>query len=316
METTQTLLDVTTLPPREKHPTIIRMFDEMNEGDILTIANDHDPKPLYYQLVSERGQIFTWEYLENGPAWWRVAIKKQNPSAERPTVGQLAASDLRKAQVFKKYGIDFCCGGRKTLTEVCTEKGLDVVKIERELVATENSATRPTNFNQWSLDFLADYIVNTHHAYVTSVLPDMKAYAAKVAAVHGSEHPELLRILDLVEAVSEELTSHMMKEERILFPYIKVLAKASKDGITPPASHFGSVNNPIQMMEAEHESAGSILQQIRELTDNYKLPAEACTSYSLLFKMLEEFESDLHIHVHLENNILFPGATELEKTFR
>jgi regulator of cell morphogenesis and NO signaling len=316
METTQTLLDVTKLPPREKHPTIIRMFDEMNEGDTLTIANDHDPKPLYYQLVSERGQVFAWEYLENGPEWWRVAITKQDANAEKPTIGQLAASDLRKAQVFKKYGIDFCCGGRKTLTEACSEKGLDVVKIEKELIATEKSGTRTANFNEWSLDFLADYIVNTHHAYVAHTIPDMKAYAAKVAAVHGMDHPELLKVLDLVEAVSEELTSHMMKEERILFPYIKVLAKASKEGRTPEASHFGSVNNPIQMMEAEHESAGSILQQIRELTNDYVLPDGACTSYSLLFKILEEFESDLHIHVHLENNILFPGAAQLEKSFR
>lgn len=317
MEITQKQLDVTTLPPREKHPTIFRLFDELKEGETLTIANDHDPKPLYYQMVSERGRIFTWEYLENGPEWWRVSITKQRPAEADATVGQLAASDLRKAEVFRKFGIDFCCGGKKTVAEACREKGIDLLQVEKELIATETKhSTRAANFNQWSLDFLADYIVNTHHTYVTNALPELKAYAAKVAGVHGADHPELIEIQGLVEALSEELTGHMMKEERILFPYVRILAQASKEGITPQASHFGSVNNPIQVMEMEHETAGNIMEQIRTLTNDYAIPESACTSYSLFYKLLEEFEVDLHMHIHLENNILFPGAAALEKTFR
>ena len=143
------MLDVTTLPPREKHPTIFRRFDALKEGETLTIANDHDPKPLYYQMINERGRVFTWEYLESGPEWWRVKITKETP-VDETTVGQLAAADLRKAEVFRKYGIDFCCGGRKTVAQACLEKGLDYIAVEKELNSTRNTGgMRATNYNQW-----------------------------------------------------------------------------------------------------------------------------------------------------------------------
>lgn len=313
MLTTENILDVTILPPREKHPTIFRRFDELKEGEALTITNDHDPKPLYYQMINERGPVFVWEYLENGPEWWRVRITRQNKRNDEPTVGQLAASDFRKASVFKKYGIDFCCGGKKTLQQSCSEKNLNLEEVEKALNDVASSR-EPKNaaFNQWSADFLADYIVNTHHTYVKSTLPDMREYAAKVAAVHGHEHDELIRVAELIEELDTELSEHMMKEERILFPYVKLLVQAKKEKARPAAPHFGSVKNPIQMMEMEHDIAGNIVHEIRELTANYSLPENACTSYSLLFKMLEDFEEDLHVHIHLENNILFPKAAALE----
>jgi regulator of cell morphogenesis and NO signaling len=317
METIENILDVTSLPPKDKHPTIFRRFDALEEGETLTIANDHDPKPLYYQMIGERGPVFNWEYLEAGPEWWRVNITKKKQEESTTTVGQLAASDLRKAEVFKKYGIDFCCGGKKTLVQACQDKGLDYVNLEKELRDLEfTRGPRASSYNQWPLDFLADYIVNTHHVYVESALPELRGYAAKVAEVHGKEHPELLRVQELVEEINAELTQHMMKEERVLFPYVKILADAKKKNIRPNESQFGSVKNPIQVMEMEHESAGQILHEIRELTNNYKLPAEACTSYTLLYKLIEEFEDDLHVHIHLENNILFPKAAELEQSFR
>ncbi len=312
--TAENILNVTLLEPRQKHPTIFVRFDELAEGESLTIHNDHDPKPLYYQLLGERGNIFTWEYQEQGPEWWIVSITKRITGENEETLGQIATKDLRKAQVFKKYGLDFCCGGKKTVKEACAEKGLDVTKVEQELKAADKMPTsRPIPYNDWSPDFLADYIVNTHHSYVIKTLPDLLTYADKVKNVHGMQHPELVRINQLVQDINAELTTHMIKEEKVLFPYIKSLVAAQKNTQPLQAAHFGTVQNPINMMELEHEMVGKNLEDIRKLTQNYTLPAEACASYSLLYKMLDEFEEDLHLHIHLENNILFPKALEIEK---
>ncbi|MEO7264323.1 MAG: iron-sulfur cluster repair di-iron protein [Ferruginibacter sp.] len=311
----ENILNVTLLEPRQKHPTIFVRFDELSEGESLTIHNDHDPKPLYYQLLGERGNIFTWEFLQEGPEWWMVKISKKISGENDETLGQIAAKDLRKAQVFKKYGLDFCCGGKKTVKEACAEKGLDVTKVEKELQqADKMPSSRPVPYGEWSLDFLADYIVNTHHSYVNKNLPDIKAYAEKVMKVHGNQHPELLRIHQLVEEIYAELTAHMAKEESVLFPYIKALVAAKNNTQPLQAAIFGTVQNPINMMEMEHEIVGKNLDEIRTLSQNYLLPEDACASYSLLYRTLDEFEEDLHLHIHLENNILFPKALEIEKT--
>jgi len=312
--TTENILNVTLLEPRQKHPTIFNRFDELNEGESLIIHNDHDPKPLYYQLLGERGNIFNWEYLEQGPQWWKIKITRRISGENEETLGEIAAKDLRKAQIFRKYGLDFCCGGKKTVKEACSEKGLDVAKIEQELLQADKVvSSRPPPYNEWELDFLADYIVNTHHSYVKKNLPDILAYANKVARVHGSRHPELLPVRELVEEVYNEMMNHMVKEERILFPYIKDIVTAQKNTQPLQASHFGTVQNPINMMEMEHEVVGKNMEEIRTLTQNYVLPDDACASYSLLYRMLDEFEEDLHIHVHLENNILFPKALKAEQ---
>ncbi|MDP4150711.1 MAG: iron-sulfur cluster repair di-iron protein [Bacteroidota bacterium] len=230
------------------------------------------------------------------------------------TLGHLVAGDSRKAEIFKKYGLDFCCGGKKTVRQACGEKGLDTDRVEQELRETgKMAASRHLPYNEWPLDFLADYIVNTHHSYVKRTLPDLKAYAGKVAKVHGGQHPELEPIRQLVQEVNDELTEHLYKEERVLFPYIKALVTAKNGGQPLQTAGFGTVQNPIRMMETEHETVGKSLARIRELSRNYVLPEDACATYGLLYKMLEEFEEDLHLHVHLENNILFPKALELEK---
>ncbi len=310
---TENILNVTLLEPKLKHPTIFNRFDELEKGFDLIIHNDHDPKPLYYQMLGERGNIFKWEYLEQGPEWWKVRITKHFDTDKEETLGAIAAKDLRKAQIFKQNGLDFCCGGKKTVKEACAEKGIDSARVEQELQKIDQiPASRPLPYNEWSLDFLADYIVNTHHSYIRKFLPDIRIYAEKVNRVHGARHPELERIYELVEAVNAELGAHMIKEEKILFPYIKALVIAEK-GIAPiQASHFGTIQNPINMMEMEHEAVGEYLAEIRSLSNDYTLPSNACASYSLLYRMLHEFETDLHLHIHLENNILFPKSLVLE----
>lgn len=307
-------INVPMIEPRQKHPTIFRHFDSIVAGEAFLILNDHDPKPLYYQLLAERGNIFTWEYLEKGPVW-RVKIKKHDGNAE--TLGEIATKDLRKAEIFKKYGLDFCCGGKKTVQQACAEKGIDVTKIEEELRnADKNPVTRPLPYNDWSIDFLADYIVNTHHSYVKQSLPELRAYAAKLAKVHGGRHPELLQVQQIVEEIAKEMSDHMVKEEMVLFPFTKELVSAKNAGRALQPAHFGTVENPINMMEHEHETVGKLLAQVRSLTNEYTLPDDACASYSLFFKMMEEFESDLFTHIHLENNILFPKALKMEKEMR
>lgn len=309
--TDKNILLVTAIEPRLKHPTIFAHFDKLQPGENLTIHNDHDPKPLYYQLLGERGNIFTWEYLEQGPDLWKVKISRKAAGEKEETLGEIAAKDLRKAEVFKKYGLDFCCGGKKTVKEACAEKGIDITQVEQDLREPQHTVqeARPLPFNEWNLSFLADYIVNTHHYYVRKTIPDIRNYAAKVASVHGGHHPELLRINELVAEVCEEMDEHMIKEEKVLFPYIKQLATAVRGS----AASLPSIASPIRQMETEHESVGNNMHEIRKISNNYELPDDACASYSFLFKTLDEFENDLHTHVHLENNILFPKALKLEE---
>jgi regulator of cell morphogenesis and NO signaling len=315
MQTLQeNFIDVTLIEPKLKHPTIFQVFDSLAGGESLTIHNDHDPKPVYYQLLGERGDVFTWQYLEQGPEWWDVLITKKSED-DKETVGQIAVKDLRKAEVFKKYGIDFCCGGKKTVREICREKGIDATKVEQELQQVQaQNKTSNNAFNEWNLDFLADYIVNTHHNYVRKYLPELRGYSLKVAKVHGGRHPELLEVHQLVEEINEELMDHLEQEERVLFTYIKNIVQA-KNTNQPLNKEGKDLASLIEELEKEHDFVGRAFDKIRALTNGYALPEDACASYTLLFKMLQEFEDDLHIHIHLENNILFPKAIDMEKTF-
>ena len=308
------VLDVTVIEPRIKHPTIFQKFDALEKGEAFIIHNDHDPKPLYYQLLAERGNVFTWQYQEEGPKWWKVQISKLKAGENEATIGEMVTSDFRKAEVFKKFGLDFCCGGKKTLTEACREKGLDVVQIEKELkTILEAPSNSWQDYNNWGLSFLADYILNTHHNYVVQSIPVIIEYTQKVAKVHGENHPEAIEIANDFMTIANELKSHMMKEEGMLFPYIKQLAEAKKNGTAVGAPGFGTIQNPIRMMEMEHEEVGNVMENINKLANGYNPPEDACTTYRLAYAKLKEFEDDLHQHIHLENNILFPKAVALEK---
>src|SRR3989344_538058 len=170
METIETI-NVTIIEPKLKHPTIFRNFDKLVEGEAFIIYNDHDPKPLYYQLIGERGNIFSWEYLRSGPEFWEVKIKK-NDFSQEPTIGELVAKDFRRAEIFKKYNLDFCCGGKKTVAQACSDKKVDYMIVEEELNRIDTVAVNPSlKFDEWGLDFLVDYILNTHHQYVKQSIP-------------------------------------------------------------------------------------------------------------------------------------------------
>lgn len=301
--TTQNILDVTQLEPRKKHPTIFAMYDNLDQGDSLIIHNDHDPKPLYYQLLGERGNVFEWEYLEGGPVWWKVKIRKRKDGEIDETLGQMAAKDLRKAEIFKKYGLDFSCGGKKTVKEACSEKGLDVTKIEQELQQIEKTQEKHAiPYDEWNPAFLADYIVNTHHLYIKKNLPDIQAYAKKVFEVHGAQHPELNEINELTQNVAEQLMNHINEEEQHVFPKMKEeLDKKSGHGAFAVKPNFDA-------LEREHQKIMSDFDQIEKITQNYTLPSDACASYELLYKKLEALHDDLKLHFHLENNILFSKA--------
>lgn len=226
-------------------------------------------------------------------------------SINKITVGEIVTADFRAAEVFKRAGIDFCCGGKKSLEQACTEKSLDPNLLVAELTKLDSMEERTFNFNEWTLDFLSDYIVNTHHKFVIRSLPSLVFYTGKIATVHGSNHPELIEIAEIIEKVNEELRQHLRNEEDVLFPAIKEVLRNDS-----PEARL-TIQSEINRMLGEHDFAGGSLDYINSLTNDYELPADACNTYQVAFNLLKQFEDDLHIHVHLENNILFPKALKL-----
>ena len=229
------------------------------------------------------------------------------------TVGQIVAEDYRAAEVFKKYGLDFCCGGNKTIEEAAATKGVDPNLVKKALTNLAEQPNEHHNYDEWSLDFLVDFIINNHHKYCRSTLPEINFYAKKVLSAHGDDHPELEEIYYELVKLYSEMIEHLDDEESVLFPYIKKLVEADENNKISKPSGFGMVAHPISMMEEEHEEAGEAMAKIRKLSNNFRLPEDACATYRVLYENLGAFEKDLHKHVHLENNILFPKALELER---
>jgi regulator of cell morphogenesis and NO signaling len=227
-------------------------------------------------------------------------------------IGETVAKNFRASRVFESYGLDFCCGGKKSIEAACKEKSIDTVKVLADLAQVEDVNDINAHFANWEPDFLAEYIINNHHTYVTNSVSTIEHHLDKVVNAHGERHPEAAMVQSLFTELKTELLNHMAKEEKMLFPYIKKMCFAIKNTIDMPAAPFGTVENPIKVMEAEHDNAGNIMRQINTLTNSYTPPADACTTFKVLYNELMEFENDLHMHVHLENNILFPKAAELE----
>jgi regulator of cell morphogenesis and NO signaling len=229
-------------------------------------------------------------------------------------VGELVAERPARSAVFDRLGIDYCCGGKTPLERACREKGIEIGDVTREIAASD-SRTRAENETDWRLvpmGDLVDHIVSVHHDYLRRELPRLAGLTAKLVAAHGARHPELAEVRDTLESLQEELESHMFKEERILFPMIKQLQVAME----LPRFHCGSIKYPIVVMENEHECTGAALARLRTLTDGYQAPEDACPAYRATLAGLAELESDLHRHIHKENEILFVRAWATEVGLR
>ena len=226
------------------------------------------------------------------------------------TVREIALENPASIRVFEAFGIDYCCGGRKPLAEACAAKN---IALDAVITALENgtASSAPVSDAQ-SLSALVSHIVNAHHAYVRRELPRLAELASKVVSRHGDTKPELPQIQTKLGQISEELIEHLAKEEVVLFPYITKLERAKNEGTAKPHGCFGTVASPIAMMTQEHEAAGALLAAIRQLSGDYTPPVGACPTFHAFYNGLREFEQDLHQHIHLENNILFPRAMAME----
>ena len=235
--------------------------------------------------------------------------------ASNRTVGEIAAVYPETVRVFESKGIDYCCGGKRTLESVCHAKNLASADLIRELQGVVgNSPDEPARWTDAPLTGLIEHILSKHHASCRRESARLLSLLNKVIARHGADHPELEEARHLFSALSVELSAHMFEEEQVLFPFIERLEQARDVNQPMPPAFFGSVDNPIRQMTEDHDDAGVLADQIREITENYAVPQGACNSYRALLHGLAEFERDLHAHVHLENNILFPRARNLEKT--
>ncbi|HWJ30529.1 MAG TPA: iron-sulfur cluster repair di-iron protein [Flavisolibacter sp.] len=240
-------------------------------------------------------------------------VMNNNCQVPSVTVGQMVAADLRKAEVFKKFGIEFCCGGKKSLEEACQDAGIDLETIQ--IALQNNEYTSPINhrFDQWDLNFLTDYIINHHHRYYYTEAPVIEELLNKVVYKHGAAHPCLTEIQQVFALLTLDLNDHFEKEETILFPIIKQLARSKNEPKSSCNIQPFSLSTAIAVMESEHEEAGILLSKIRQLTHQYNTPGGACNSFQFLYKKLKDLDEDLQFHIHLENNLLFPKALLLEK---
>jgi regulator of cell morphogenesis and NO signaling len=228
-------------------------------------------------------------------------------------LSEIVKRDYRAASVLERFGLDFCCNGKKSLASSCEESGIDLKNVIDALLAIPaHYEDQDDRFDQWHADTLCDYIQNEHHRYVRKAVPTIAAHLKKVALAHGEKYQNLHKIADLFQKISADLLIHMDNEEKILFPHIRRMVMSLQNLQPLPVPIYQSVRNPISVMEVEHEIAGDGVRQIRKLTNGYTCPPEACMTFQTLYKELAEFESNLHRHVHLENNVLFPKAAELE----
>ena len=228
-------------------------------------------------------------------------------------VGEVVKHNFKTAPLFQANHIDYCCGGRQTIAEACDQAGIEPAELLEQLETLTGMTDPDTQYiNSLKPDELIDYIVKRHHSYVRQNIPFLQQNLNKICDVHGEGHPELSKIRDLFDGSAGDLTMHMQKEELILFPYIRKMVKAQEENKPLGPSAFGSVTNPISMMVSEHENEGQRFEKISALTNNYTIPEDACNTYRVTIKQLQDFENDLHRHIHLENNILFPKAAEME----
>ena len=228
------------------------------------------------------------------------------------TIGEIVADDYRTAKVFESHGIDFCCGGKVALAAICQDKGInpDTLLLEIEAMKSEQ-IDRSQNYTSWELPFLADYIVNTHHAYLKENDEQITIYARKIAEVHGAHHPEVVEIATIFEKIATDMAAHLREEEEVFFPAIKRAEAERKIGNAPSKEDYAAIKESLGKLVREHEEIGDAIHKIRHLSKDYAIPKDTCNTFMITYQKLKEFEDDLHKHVHLENNILFPKASQL-----
>ncbi len=228
------------------------------------------------------------------------------------TIGDIVAADYRTAGIFEKHGIDFCCGGKIQIAEACKTAGIELVVLTEELASLQHEPVdRSQNYSSWTLSFLADYIVNTHHVYLKENDDQIVAYARKIASVHGERHPEVIRIAAIFEKIATDLVAHLKEEEEVFFPALKRAEAAKISGNQPDAGDRETIKYSLIRLHREHEEVGDAIHEIRRLANDFRIPDDVCNTFMLTYRKLAEFEDDLHKHVHLENNILFPKAAQL-----
>ncbi len=233
------------------------------------------------------------------------------------TVRDLALELPNATRIFEKLKIDYCCGGSRPLEEACVDAGVEVDNVLRmleESAQTDVQTGETTDLQVAPLTNVMSYIVEKHHVFTRQEMERLTELLTKVCTVHGQNHPELLKIQSLFQELCNDLTPHMFKEEQVLFPYITQMEEATENEHPIPPAPFGTVRNPVRMMMMEHDTAGDLLKQLRETSSDYTVPPDVCISYQTLYQAMEAFEQDLHQHIHLENNILFPRAVEMEDT--
>jgi regulator of cell morphogenesis and NO signaling len=218
------------------------------------------------------------------------------------------------ARVFEAFGIDYCCGGSQTLSQACRAANRPVEELSAAL-RNLDSLPSDKDWRNAPLAELAQHIVDRHHSFTRAELARITSLIAKVVSVHSANHPELARLQSIFAGLSEELTMHMIKEEKVLFPYVAEMEEAARVKRRPPAPMFGTVQNPVAAMMMEHEATGQAFDKMREITGDYAVPPDGCASYQALYQALPAFAIDVHQHIHLENNILFPRSVELESIF-
>ena len=236
--------------------------------------------------------------------------------SDTTTVRDLAAGVPGATRVFEKFGIDYCCDGHRTLADACQLANLPVEDLTRSLEESCR-ASQPGAWRDWrqvSLTALTAYIIDTHHYFTRQELDRLEKLFDKVCSRHAEGHPELFEAQKTFYLLKQDLIPHMLKEEQVLFPHITRMEEAAGEGLAVPRPFFGTVRNPVRMMMTEHETAGDLLKQLRRITNGYTTPPDGCVSFQTLNQALAAFEADLHQHIHLENNILFPRAVEMEET--
>jgi regulator of cell morphogenesis and NO signaling len=234
-------------------------------------------------------------------------------------IGTVVAEDYRTAGIFEQAGIDFCCNGNRTIEAACEEQKIATGELIKQLQQAVDASSRNedgfSDYKSWPLDLLADFIEKKHHRYVTTQIPVIQTFLEKIILVHGERHPELAEIKIHFDACAGELTAHMKKEELMLFPFIRKMVQAKQEGVNDIAAPFGTIQNPIRMMMDEHDTEGERFRRIKDLSNQYTAASDGCSTYRAAFAMMQAFENDLHLHIHLENNILFPKSIELEQSF-